>query len=76
LAAGCNKPARIETEKTVKAVRNREDGTGLACGNGKPKPRPLPGNREEKEQEWTSRIHVDGGAIFGNPKRGAWWRPG
>jgi hypothetical protein len=23
-----------------------------------------------------SRIHVDGGAIFGNPKKGAWWRPG
>jgi hypothetical protein len=27
-AAGCNKPARLDAEQAVRAVRNREGGTG------------------------------------------------
>jgi hypothetical protein len=29
-AAGCNKPAKLRAEQTIKAVRNREGGTGPA----------------------------------------------
>jgi len=34
-AAGCNKPARLSTEKTAKVVGNHEDGTGLVPWQGR-----------------------------------------
>jgi hypothetical protein len=64
-------------EKTVQVVKNHEDGTRPAFWQGQAETPNL--NREtgqEQAWEWTSQVHVDGGAIFGNPKRGAWWRPG
>lgn len=59
-------------EQTVQVVRNHEDGTGPAFWQGQAEtPKQNRETGEVKAWEWTSRVHVDGGAIFGNPKRGA-----
>jgi hypothetical protein len=73
-AAGCNKPARQHAEQTTKTVRNREGGTGLDPWQGRAETRTSkwPTPTHEPTQELTRAAHVDGGAIFENPKRGAW----
>lgn len=77
-AAGRNKPARQRAEKAIKAVRNREGGTGpdpwqgraeaKAPEGGKPPTKPSrSGRRLPMSMEWRS---------LNNPKRVARCKPG